>query len=155
MATPEAIAEIIHPYLTHDGIRYGLPAGSKVMYPADCITTLRSRPFRFSARSCNEWSLGRVALVGDACHQFPPFGGQGIASGYRDSAALAWRLAMLPREPGLDHDRILRAWHAERKQQFGTSLAWTVRNCGFVTNGNPVEAFLRDWMLWGVQRVPG
>lgn len=152
MATQEEITKIIYPYLTHDGSRYGVDG--TVMYPADCITTLRSRPFNFSARSCNKWSIGRVALVGDAAHQFPPFGGQGIASGFRDSAALAWRLVMLHREPELDHEEILRAWYTERKQQFDTSLAVTVRNGEFVTNGNPIKAFMRDWTLWGMQLVP-
>jgi hypothetical protein len=29
-------------------------------------------PFRFSARSCNRWSDGRVVLCGDAAHVFSP-----------------------------------------------------------------------------------
>lgn len=152
MATKEQISRIIYPYLTHEGSRYGVEGS--VTYPEDCITTLRSRPFNFSARSCNKWSIGRVSLVGDAAHQFPPFGGQGIASAFRDSTALAWRLAMLYQSPKLAHETILRAWYTERKQQFDTSLAVTVRNGEFVTNGNPFKAFLRDWTLWGMQLVP-
>ena len=73
MASQEEVAKIISPYLKHDGSRYGV--GGTVSYPTDCIITLRSRPFSFSARSCNKWSVGRVALVGDSAHQFPPFGG--------------------------------------------------------------------------------
>lgn len=61
---------------------------------------------------------------------------------------------MLHREPALDHERILQAWYTERKQQFDTSLAVTVRNGEFVTNGNPIKAFVRDWMLWSVQLIP-
>lgn len=45
---------------------------SAVQFPEDCIRVLRSRPFRFSARSCNKWSHGRVALCGDSAHVFPP-----------------------------------------------------------------------------------
>lgn len=44
----------------------------KVEFPEDCIHILRSRPFRFAARSCNKWALGRVILCGDAAHVFPP-----------------------------------------------------------------------------------
>lgn len=43
-----------------------------VRFPEDCIHILRSRPFRFAARSCNEWFRDRVALCGDAAHVFPP-----------------------------------------------------------------------------------
>ena len=43
-----------------------------VQYPTDCIHVLRSRPFSFSARSCNKWSVGRVILCGDAAHVMPP-----------------------------------------------------------------------------------
>jgi 2-polyprenyl-6-methoxyphenol hydroxylase-like FAD-dependent oxidoreductase len=43
-----------------------------LMWPVDCIECIRSRPFSFSARSCNKWSLGRVILCGDAAHVFPP-----------------------------------------------------------------------------------
>ena len=43
-----------------------------VRYPRDCIEILRSRPFKFSARSCNKWALNRVILCGDSAHVFPP-----------------------------------------------------------------------------------
>lgn len=43
-----------------------------VSYPDDCIKILRSRPFWFSARSCNKWALDRVLLCGDSAHVFPP-----------------------------------------------------------------------------------
>lgn len=93
MAKPHMMRKIIFPYITHPGSRYGyvdfsiiwrsmylllvayqmidsLP--SDVQYPEDCINVLRSRPFMFSARSCNRWSEGRVVLCGDAAHVFPP-----------------------------------------------------------------------------------
>jgi 2-polyprenyl-6-methoxyphenol hydroxylase-like FAD-dependent oxidoreductase len=44
----------------------------EIHFPWDCIEILRSRPFTFSARSCNKWAVGRVILVGDAAHVFPP-----------------------------------------------------------------------------------
>jgi hypothetical protein len=154
MAEPESTSKIIHPYITHPGSRYGL--SSPVQYPTDCIRTLRSRPFCFSARSCNKWALGRVILAGDAAHVFPPFGGQGIASGFRDASSLAWRLAILSRNPhSADHDRVLAAWYAERKQQLERSLAATIQNGAYVTESDPWKAFVRDWYLWAIQLVPG
>ena len=152
MASREEATKIIFPYITHPGSRYGLD--SPVSYPEDCITILRSRPFHFSARSCNKWALRRVIVAGDAAHVFPPFGGQGIASGFRDASALAWRLAHLYREPNADHEKVLRAWYTERKQQFDRSLAATIRNGEFVTNASPWKAFIRDWGLWILQLSP-
>ncbi|KAK4551608.1 hypothetical protein LTR86_011032 [Recurvomyces mirabilis] len=152
MATFAKTSKIIYPYITHPGRRYGLPL--QVSYPEDCIITLRSRPFSFLARSCNMWAMGRVVIAGDAAHVFPPFGGQGIASGFRDASALAWRLAHLYREPDSDHEELLRAWYMERKQQFEHSLASTIRNGEFVTNGDPWKAFLRDWIFWAIKLNP-
>lgn len=43
-----------------------------VEFPQDCIAVLRSRRFRFSARSCKKWALDMVILYGDAAHIFPP-----------------------------------------------------------------------------------
>ena len=154
MAGPESIRSIIFPYITHPGSRYGL--SRPVQYPEDCITILRSRPFSFSARSCNKWALGRVILAGDAAHVFPPFGGQGIASGFRDASALAWRLAVLCQNPQTsNHERLLTAWYSERKQQLERSLAATIENGAYVTEADPLKVFIRDWYLWALQLVPG
>ena len=152
MASLEETRKIIFPYITHPGSRYGLRY--PVSYPADCIETLRSRPFSFSARSCNKWALGRVIIAGDAAHVFPPFGGQGIASGFRDAFALAWRLRMLHQEPTADHLQILRAWYLERKQQLERSLAATIQNGEYVTERDPFKVFIRDWSLWFQQLIP-
>ena len=146
MASPEELDKIILPYLTHPGEEYG--RHGSIQYPADCIETLRARPFSFSARSCNSWALGRVVIAGDAAHVFPPFGGQGITSGFRDALGLAWRLQFLVDRPHLDHNQILAAWYVERKQQLERSLAATIQNGEYVTESNPVKVFIRDWWLW-------
>ncbi|MDW5326613.1 FAD-dependent monooxygenase [Plantactinospora sp. KLBMP9567] len=44
------------------------------------------------------WSVGRVTLLGDACHPMLPFMAQGAAQAIEDGAALATCLA----EPGAD-----------------------------------------------------
>ncbi|KAJ5303520.1 hypothetical protein N7476_010319 [Penicillium atrosanguineum] len=155
MSKSEAIKKVVFPYITHAGTRYGLTAD--VMFPEDCIKVLRSRPFNFSARSCNRWSHGRVVLCGDAAHVFPPFGGQGIASGFRDAVSLAWRLALLCRNQNQSprfHETILAAWYTERKQQLEKSLASTIVNGEFVTERNPLKIFARNIYLWLIQLIP-
>lgn len=145
-----------------------------VQFPEDCIEVLRSRPFKFSARSCNKWAIGRVILAGDAAHVFPPctftrypclcftisflsilVGGQGIASGFRDASSLAWRLVLAcrPNFTG-NYSKLLTAWYLERKQQLERSLRSTVENGAYCTEGNRTKIFLRDWHLWLIQLVP-
>lgn len=70
MAKYENVQKVIFPYLTHPKEKYGL--GQDLIFPESCIEVIRSRPFTFSARSCNKWALGRVILCGDAAHVFPP-----------------------------------------------------------------------------------
>ncbi|KAL3441651.1 hypothetical protein BJX65DRAFT_313651 [Aspergillus insuetus] len=153
MAKHAKVKEVVGPYITHPGSRYGLTRA--VEFPEDWIQVLRSRPFRFSARSCNKWALGRTILCGDAAHIFPPFGGQGIASGFRDAIGLAWRLAILcSSNQRLDHSSILTAWYKERKQQLDKSLAATVRIGDMVNSKNTLHGFFRDWGLWGMQCIP-
>ena len=161
MATAKKIKEIVWPYLTHPGKRYGLD--EDVQYPEDCIEVLRCRPFTFLARSCNKWALDRVILCGDAAHVFPPFGGQGIASGFRDAIGLAWRLAIASQRFKLstsktEHEpsfhQLFLSWYSERKQSLDRSLASTIENGNYVTQSDPVKIFIRDWSLWAMQLIP-
>ncbi|KAJ5379427.1 hypothetical protein N7509_012546 [Penicillium cosmopolitanum] len=154
MSEPHKIREIVFPYLRHEGSRYDLDTA--VEFPTDCIKVLRSRPFHFAARKCNKWAMGRVILCGDAAHVFPPFGGQGIASGFRDAIALAWRLAILTRSRStrLDYEQVLAGWYSERGQQFQKSLNTTLRNGQLVSSTNTVQNFIRDWSLWIMQLIP-
>lgn len=158
MAAEDKVREIVHPYLKHPASRYGLGDG-EIQYPNDCIEVLRCRPFSFSARSCNRWWLDRVILCGDAAHVFPPFGGQGIASGFRDAISLSWRLVLATKLPTdekkpVNGDTLFSGWCAERKQQYDKSLADTIINGELVTATSPLKIFIRDWYLWLIQLVP-
>lgn len=84
-------------------------------------------------------------------------GGQGIASGFRDAASLAWRLALLCRQSGHNpqrHKPVLESWCLERKQQLERSLASTIANGKFVSEANPLKIFLRSCYLFIMNLVP-
>jgi 3-(3-hydroxy-phenyl)propionate hydroxylase len=69
--------------------------------------------YTFHARVAERWREGRVFLAGDAAHLTPPFAGQGMNSGVRDAANLAWKLAAVCKgQSGAD---LLDSYQSERK----------------------------------------
>ena len=69
--------------------------------------------WRHEQAVADRWRVGRILLVGDAAHRFPPHGGFGMNSGIQDCANLAWKLAAVVR--GQAGEELLDTYEAERK----------------------------------------
>jgi 2-polyprenyl-6-methoxyphenol hydroxylase-like FAD-dependent oxidoreductase len=75
--------------------------------------TIRSiTPWNMSCQVAERYRQGRVFLVGDAAHRFPPTGGMGLNTGATEAQNLAWKLAAV--QHGWADERVLDTYHAER-----------------------------------------
>lgn len=84
---------------------------------------VRAVDYRFHALVAERWRLGAVFLAGDAAHQMPPFMGQGMCSGIRDAANLAWKLAACTR--GEDAS-LLDSYEGERRPHVEAVTAMSI-----------------------------
>ncbi len=78
----------------------------------DDADLIRAVVYRFHATVAEEMRVGRIFIAGDAAHQMPPFLGQGLCSGIRDAANLAWKLRLVA--DGRAGDALLDTYGAER-----------------------------------------
>jgi 3-(3-hydroxy-phenyl)propionate hydroxylase len=69
--------------------------------------------YRFHGLIATDWRKGRAIIAGDAAHQMPPFAGQGMCSGIRDTGNLAWKIAAVIR--GDASDELLDTYQQERE----------------------------------------
>ena len=87
----------------------------------DALQIWRAAVYRFHALIARQWQDGCVFLLGDAAHQTPPFSGQGLCSGIRDVANLAWKIRHVE-ELGLNRT-LLATYQVERAPHFRTVVS--------------------------------
>lgn len=102
----------------------------------------RKAVYTFRARIARDWRMGRVLLAGDAAHQTPPFAGQGMCSGLRDAANLAWKLAAVIE--GDANDRLLDTYQPEREPNVRATIAMAIMMGRMVCTTSKWSALLRD-----------
>jgi len=109
---------------------------------ADRMEIERKAVYRFHALVAEKWRVGRVLLAGDAAHQMPPFAGQGMCSGIRDAANLAWKIAAVVR--GEAADAILDSYQEEREPHVRAIIATAIAMGEIVCMLDPSAAAGRD-----------
>ena len=83
-----------------------------------------------------------MLLAGDAAHQMPPFAGQGMCSGIRDAAALAWRLHLVLEARA--HDALLDTYTSERRGHLQHAIALSVELGKVICITDEAAAAARD-----------
>lgn len=102
----------------------------------------RKAVYTFRARIADQWRNGRVLLAGDAAHQTPPFAGQGLCSGLRDAANLAWKLAAVVRDGA--RDTLLDSYQPERSPNLRGTIDMAIMMGRMVCTTSKWAAFVRD-----------
>ncbi|MET3354394.1 UNVERIFIED_ORG: 3-(3-hydroxy-phenyl)propionate hydroxylase [Xanthobacter viscosus] len=105
-------------------------------------TLERSAVYRFQARWAETWRRGRGLIAGDAAHLMPPFAGEGMCAGLRDSVALAWRLDLIL--SGKANDRLLDTYGTERKAHARHYIEFSMDLGKIICITDPEEADARD-----------
>lgn len=114
--------------------------------PADAqLAIARKVVYAFHARVAERWQSGRVFLAGDAAHLTPPFAGQGMNSGVRDAANLAWKLAAVVR--GDMAPSLLSTYAQERKPHAWSLIRMAVRIGTFMQPKSVLAAMLTQGAL--------
>ena len=113
----------------------------------------RHAVYTFNARYAERWRAGRVFLAGDAAHLMPPFAGQGMCSGLRDAANLAWKLDLVLN--GKAADPLLDTYQSERLPSARAAIDFSMELGGVICVPDPAEAAARDEaMAAGVGEEP-
>jgi 2-polyprenyl-6-methoxyphenol hydroxylase-like FAD-dependent oxidoreductase len=79
-----------------------------------------------TAQVAERYGDGRIFLVGDAAHRFPPTGGLGLNTGVQDAHNLAWKLAAVSR--GWAPESLLDTYESERRPVAQANAEQSLRN---------------------------
>lgn len=110
--------------------------------PSDDYAIERAVVYTFHALLADRWRHGGLFIAGDAAHQMPPFLGQGLCSGIRDAANLAWKLARVIR--GRAADALLDTYESERSPQTRAVIGVDLELGELIQTTDPERAALRD-----------
>ncbi|MGY4708458.1 bifunctional 3-(3-hydroxy-phenyl)propionate/3-hydroxycinnamic acid hydroxylase [Mycolicibacterium sp. CBM1] len=116
------------------------------------IDILRHWIYTFHVRTATQWKKGRVLLCGDAAHIMPPFAGQGMSSGVRDAANVAWKLAEVVH--GRAEPALLETYDTERRPHVEAMTRMTLTLGRLVNIRSRRLASARNKVLRTASRLP-
>ena len=117
----------------------------KLLASWDCANSVeidRKAVYRFHGLVAEHWRKDRVLLAGDSAHQMPPFAGQGMCSGLRDAANLAWKLKAVIKESA--NPALLDTYQVERDPHVRSIIGLAIGMGRVVCTLDPEAAAQRD-----------
>lgn len=114
---------------------------------------LRATVYTFQARIAERLSKGRVLLLGDAAHLTPPFAGQGMNAGLRDTANVAWKVAMVVRKQA--PPALLGSYELERRGPIWSMIQLAVTMGEIIMPRSKQDAELRSSLFAKLDEFPG
>ena len=121
--------------------------------PCDTLELGRVAEYTFRAQLADRWRDRNVFLLGDAAHLTPPFIGQGLCAGVRDSMNLSWKIAGVL--AGDLSESVLDTYEVERKPH-ARALIQLAKLIGVsMTQGGRAGDLLRRAIAPQLHRVPG
>jgi len=119
--------------------------------PDDAVL-LRHTVYEFRSMVAEQMREHRVLLAGDAAHLTPPFLGQGLCSGLRDAANIAWKLDLVLR--GVAGDALLDTVTPERQLQNEWIISFAIELGKVLCELDPDRAAERDTNVRGAGPPP-
>jgi 3-(3-hydroxy-phenyl)propionate hydroxylase len=116
----------------------------------DDIEIDRKAVYRFHGLVAQTWRNGRVLLAGDSAHQMPPFAGQGMCSGLRDAANLAWKLKAVLKDGAAE--TLLDTYQPEREPHVRGYIELAIGMGRVVCTLDPAVAAERDAGMLAARR---
>ncbi|MFW6772917.1 bifunctional 3-(3-hydroxy-phenyl)propionate/3-hydroxycinnamic acid hydroxylase [Nocardioides sp. CPCC 205120] len=113
---------------------------------------IRQTVYQFRSVVADTFRAGAVLLAGDAAHVMPPFLGQGMSSGIRDSATLAWMFDLVL--GGSADPRLLDLYTASRRPQVIAYIEESIRIGTVVCETDPARAADRRAGLRSATELP-
>jgi len=110
----------------------------------------RHAVYTFRAAWADTWRKGKLLVAADAAHLTPPFAGQGMCSGMRDAANLAWKLDLVL--AGRAAKALLDTYPSERIPHVRALIDLAVALGRVICVPDPSEAAARDRRMIAEQR---
>ncbi|WP_185907803.1 FAD-dependent monooxygenase [Psychrobacillus soli] len=107
---------------------------------------------RFNALIAEKFRFGRTILLGDAAHLTPPFAGQGLNSGVRDSYNLVWKLKLILDR--ISDESILESYEEERRDHVAAMIKLSVNMGNFILTTSKKRRMIRNTAFSVMSVVP-
>ena len=121
--------------------------------PCDRLELVRVAEYTFRAQLADRWRDRNVFLLGDAAHLTPPFVGQGLCAGLRDSMNLSWKIAGVL--AGDLPESVLDTYEVERKPHARAMIRLAKLIGVSMTQGGRAGDLLRRLVAPRLHWVPG